>query len=250
MPASNFSYERFKDSVLSQPLSVTEDSSNLFDMPVFTPGKDSVKSLLEKIDTLWKREAAWMAKYDTFKSKLKTGPGFSPGEKAVIEDNIRIVDSFLLARDSSTTVFCREKDCMIYALIDKSSQTLYLYIMGEPADSFKVSTGKGKKYETPKMERHPSGPVLTKYKSRKFPGGNYKGLGNMPYAVFISGGYAIHGTTPGNYAKLGTKASHGCIRLHPDNGKLFNALVKTAGLRQTWISIRDSFPQRDSFRIK
>ena len=62
----------------------------------------------------------------------------------------------------------------------------------------------------------------------------------MPYAVFLQGGYAIHGTTMGNFLKLGTKASHGCIRLHPDNAKVFNALVKTVGLQETWISIKDS----------
>ncbi|HQX95541.1 MAG TPA: L,D-transpeptidase family protein, partial [Chitinophagaceae bacterium] len=52
--------------------------------------------------------------------------------------------------------------------------------------------------------------------------------------------YAIHGTTTGNFAKLGTRASHGCIRLHPDNAKIFNALVKTVGLNNTWVSIKDS----------
>jgi lipoprotein-anchoring transpeptidase ErfK/SrfK len=61
----------------------------------------------------------------------------------------------------------------------------------------------------------------------------------MPYAVFIRGGYAIHGTTPGNFSKLGTRASHGCIRLHPDNAKLFNELVKRVGLENTWVKIME-----------
>lgn len=102
-----------------------------------------------------------------------------------------------------------------------------------------MSTGKGK-YETPELNLRPSGPVFIKYTSRKFPGGNYQGLGNMPYAVFLRGGYAIHGTTPGNFPKLGTKASHGCIRLHPDNAKIFNELVKVIGLENTWVSVKDS----------
>jgi lipoprotein-anchoring transpeptidase ErfK/SrfK len=87
-----------------------------------------------------------------------------------------------------------------------------------------------------------SGPLFKKYTSRKFPGGNYQGLGNMPYAVFIKGGYAIHGTTTGNFAKLGTRASHGCIRLHPVNAKIFYELVKLIGINNTWVSITDSLP--------
>ena len=68
------------------------------------------------------------------------------------------------------------------------------------------------------------------------------GMGNMPYVVFIRGGYAIHGTTPGNFAKLGTPASHGCIRLHPVNARIFYELVKLTGLADTWITVKDSLP--------
>ena len=184
-----------------------------------------------------------MMQLDTMKKGLKKVPGFTEEEKAIIRENIKMVDSFLVTRkDTASTITCMEKDCIVYAEIDKSNQTLYLYILGELKDSFKVSTGKGKKYETPAMSLHPKGPLLIKYTSRKFPGGNYMGLGNMPYAVFVKGGYAIHGTTPGNFAKLGNKASHGCIRLHPDNAKIFHALVRTVGLEQTWVTIKDSLP--------
>lgn len=69
------------------------------------------------------------------------------------------------------------------------------------------------------------------------PGGDYNGLGNMPYAVFVRGGYAIHGTTKGNWPKLGTPASKGCIRLHPDNGFIFNRLVRAVGVRAAWVSV-------------
>jgi lipoprotein-anchoring transpeptidase ErfK/SrfK len=50
----------------------------------------------------------------------------------------------------------------------------------------------------------------------------------MPYSIFYSGHFAIHGTN--QVKKLGRPASAGCIRLHPDNAaKLFN-LVKSEGL--------------------
>ena len=61
----------------------------------------------------------------------------------------------------------------------------------------------------------------------------------MPYAVFIYNGYAIHGTTVGNFSKLGTPASHGCVRLHADNGFIFNRLVRSQGVFNTWVSIID-----------
>lgn len=244
-PAQPFSYEKFKDSVLKSGKPDTVPVVNIFDAPAFKPGKDSLRPLLIKLDTQWKREAVLMEYYDSLKKKLKKVPGYTDDEKAMIKENIRVVDSFLHSRYDSATAHkatCREKECILYAVVDKRKQTLYIWLLGELKDSFLVSTGKGAEYETPNMNCRPEGPVLTKYTSKKFPGGDYKGLGNMPYAVFIANGYAIHGTTPGNYGKLGRPASHGCIRLHPDNAKVFNALVKTVGLRQTWVSVKDSLP--------
>lgn len=240
---SKFKYEEFKDSVIQTEKGKKVDAVNVFDVPAFTPGVDSLEKLLVKIDTVLHREAALMMQLDTMKKGMKKVAGFTEEEKAIIKENIKMVDSFLMAKkDTASKITCQEKDCIVYAEIDKSKQTLYLYLLGELKDSFKVSTGKGKKYETPPMSLHPRGPLIIKYTSKKFPGGNYQGLGNMPYAVFLRGGYAIHGTTPGNYGKLGSKASHGCIRLHPDNAKVFHALVKTVGLEQTWIAIKDSLP--------
>lgn len=238
----HFSYELFKDSLLRQDTSRPADTSNIFDSRKFIPGRDSLKTMLEKMDTQWQREAHLMEHFDSLKKAIKKEPGFTDEEKTAIRENIREVDSFLTRPDSLPASPCTGTDCILFVQINKSKQTLYLYLLGELKDSFKVSTGKGKKYETPSMELHPLGPVLTKYTSKKFPGGNYSGLGNMPYAVFLKNGYAIHGTTPGNYSKLGATASHGCIRLHPDNAKIFNALVKTIGLKHTWVSIKDSLP--------
>ncbi len=239
----NFQYEKFKDSLLSikSATGLAADTVNILDTSLFIPGRDSLDTLLKNIDTIWHREIGLMARLDSVKKGLKNIAGFTPEEKAVIQENTRVVDSFLRQRDTLQQSTCRAKECIIYVVIDKSAQQMLLYLMGELKDSFKVSTGKGK-YETPEMALHPRGPILTRYTSRKFPGGNYQGLGNMPYAVFLKGGYAIHGTTTGNFAKLGSRASHGCIRLHPDHAKIFYALVKIAGLSQTWVEIKDSIP--------
>lgn len=241
-PPKRFSYERFKDSLLHQDTTKPVDTANIFDNRAFIPGKDSLETMLIRMDTQWKQEAHLMEHFDSLRKALKKEPGFTEEEKMAIRENIREVDTFLLRPDSLPANTCKGKDCILFAEIDKSKQLLYLYLLGELKDSFKVSTGKGEKYNTPAMELHPQGPVLLKYTSKKFPGGNYSGLGNMPYAVFLKSGYAIHGTTPGNFSKLGNPASHGCIRLHPDNAKIFNALVKTIGLKQTWVSVKDSIP--------
>lgn len=234
-------YQQFKDSVIQSNHETVTDTENIFDAPCFIPGTDSLEPLLVNIDTMLRREAQLMRRLDSMKSSISKEPGFTKKEKEIISENRKMVDSFLLAKkDTADRLGCREIDCTLFALIDKSKQVLYLYLFGELKDSFPVSTGKGKQYETPEMSLRPQGPLLVKYTSKKFPGGNYLGLGNMPYVVFIKSGYAIHGTTPGNFAKLGSKASHGCIRLHPDNAKVFHALVKTVGLNETWVVIRDS----------
>ena len=208
-------YHSYRDSIYAEERKNSYDSTNIFDDEAFIPGKNS---------------------FDTFLLKM---------EKFMLEDdqqkshNQAALAGFRAAVNSTTDPgTCRELNCLLYAEIVKSEQLMYLYLNGEPLDTFKVSTG-GDGYETPNLNLRPSGPVFIKYSSKKFPGGNYQGLGNMPYAVFLKGGYAIHGTTTGNITKLGNPASHGCVRLHPDNARVFNELVREVGLENTWVKIMD-----------
>lgn len=234
------SYERFRDSVLAKNRLLAPDTSNIFDDDTsFTPGVDSVNTLLITIDTILHQEISIMEKMDSLIKRLKNIESYSKEEKANLKENIRMLDSFLTANKSEEKITCREKECYLYVEVIKSRQMLYLHLDGVLKDSFPVSTGT-KKYTTPDLNIRPTGPLFTKYTSRKWPGGNYKGLGNMPYAVFVKGGYAIHGTTPGNFSKLGTEASHGCIRLHPDNARVFYELVNLVGISDTWVNVRDS----------
>lgn len=132
---------------------------------------------------------------------------------------------------------CYRSGCAVWAQVVKSSQRMYLYVNGSLRGSWAVSTGVSG-YGTPNFDRHPNGRIYDRYSSDKFPGGDYKGLGNMPYAVFITGGFALHGTPQGNWPKLGQRASHGCIRMHPDNAYMFNRLVRSYGVRNTWITVQ------------
>lgn len=58
----------------------------------------------------------------------------------------------------------------------------------------------------------------------------------MPFSIFFHGGYAIHGTT--DIKHLGHIASHGCVRLHPDNAKLLYDLVKEYGMGNTVVQLK------------
>lgn len=134
---------------------------------------------------------------------------------------------------------CYRSSCAVWALVDKSEQRLYVYVNGALTNpgGWKTSTG-SKGRGTPNFDKHPDGRIWDKYSSKKFPGGDYNGLGNMPYAIFIKGGYAMHGTPRGNWSKLGTVASHGCIRMHPDNAFILNRLVRKVGVKNTWITVQ------------
>lgn len=133
---------------------------------------------------------------------------------------------------------CHRADCPVWVQIVRSQQQLYLHLHGKPEKIWPVSTGVPG-LTTPDFDTHPDGRIYDEYTSSRFPGGDYEGLGNMPYAVFIQGGFAIHGTTRGNWPKLGTVASHGCVRLHPDNAFYFNRLVRQLGVQKVWITVQE-----------
>ncbi len=158
---------------------------------------------------------------------------------------------------------CMRETCPIYILVDKSDQRADVFVEGKhvregamdkDGQSFivgksdekgrwKVTTGMAG-HETPNFDRHleSDARVFQRYSSSKYPGGDWQGFGNMPFAMFIKGGFAIHGTTGaddwGNISKLGTKPlSHGCVRIHSENAKRLNGLVKKYGVANTWIRV-------------
>ena len=113
------------------------------------------------------------------------------------------------------------------ARVDLSDQTMRVYVDNVLTYSFAVSTGR-KSYGTP-VGRYQAEWLSPKHRSRKY------NNAPMPWAVFFHDGFAVHGTT--EVRKLGRPASHGCVRLHTDNAKLFYKLVKTVGMDNTLITI-------------
>jgi hypothetical protein len=62
----------------------------------------------------------------------------------------------------------------------------------------------------------------------------------MPNSIFFTPqGHAIHGSF--HVKSLGRRASHGCVRLAPDNAKILFGLVGDAGLSNTSVTIKGGF---------
>ena len=67
----------------------------------------------------------------------------------------------------------------------------------------------------------------------------------MPHAVFFTKeGHAIHGTN--EVKRLGRPASHGCVRLSPQNAATLYALVKENGLENTQVMLVGLTPGGES----
>lgn len=112
--------------------------------------------------------------------------------------------------------------------INRGSQTMNVYVNGYHQYSWPVSTGR-RGYTTPSGVYRPTR-LERMWHSRKYD------WSPMPYSIFFRGGYAIHGTH--ETGRLGRRASHGCIRLHPSNARKLFSLVKRFGAGKTRIYIR------------
>lgn len=115
----------------------------------------------------------------------------------------------------------------IVARIDISEQRMMVLVDGRETFQWKVSTA-GKGYVTPTGSFKPTRMHAMWY-SRKYDNAP------MPHSVFFHGGYAVHATP--HVKRLGSPASHGCIRLHPDNAADFYDLVQAFGPSNTSILI-------------
>jgi len=95
-------------------------------------------------------------------------------------------------------------------------------------------------------------PVSTGIPSRETPSGNFRAFrmeedhyskefddAPMPHSIFFTKiGHAIHGTDSEN--RLGTPASHGCVRLSKANAATLYALVQEQGVLKTTVTLTGS----------
>ena len=115
----------------------------------------------------------------------------------------------------------------VVAVVDVSTQRMTVTVDGAFYAVWKVSTAR-RGYYTPRGSFRPRYLKLMHY-SRKYDNSP------MPYSVFFSGGYAIHGT---QYVRhLGSPASHGCIRLYTANAANLYYLIKRYGQGNTRVRV-------------
>lgn len=115
----------------------------------------------------------------------------------------------------------------LVARINVSEQTMQVIRYGRVIYTWRVSTAR-RGYVTPTGSWRPKRMHRMWY-SRKYD------MSPMPYAVFYNGGYAVHGTNA--VSRLGTPASHGCVRLDTSNAAKFYALVREIGPGNTRIVV-------------
>jgi lipoprotein-anchoring transpeptidase ErfK/SrfK len=113
--------------------------------------------------------------------------------------------------------------------INKSSQRMAVMVDGHERYYWPVSTGRD--------GGPPSGTFQPERLERTWFSSKYD-WSPMPHSIFFYKGYAIHGTT--HVSRLGNRASHGCVRLHPSHAATLFALVRSAGRNRTTIVVSDA----------
>ena len=139
--------------------------------------------------------------------------------------------SFLIAFSALTLLASGAAQAKVAITIDKDNQQMTVAVDGVVRYHWPVSTG------IPSRET-PSGSFRTfrmeeDHFSKEFDDAP------MPHSIFFTKiGHAIHGTDSVN--RLGTPASHGCVRLSRDNASTLYALVQQEGVLNTTVTLTGS----------
>jgi hypothetical protein len=145
---------------------------------------------------------------------------------------------FILAIAALAALLCASRaQAEIVVTVDKSAQRLSVAVDGFERYQWPVSTAR-MGYRTPNGTYRPER-LERKWFSRKYD------WSPMPYSIFFDGGYAIHGSY--EIKHLGSPASHGCIRLHPENAAILFALVKD-NVRDTRIVVTGERPEAGAMK--
>jgi lipoprotein-anchoring transpeptidase ErfK/SrfK len=110
--------------------------------------------------------------------------------------------------------------------IDKTKQQMTVFLDGVESYNWPVSTGKAG-YSTP------SGTFTATSMNEIWYSKEWDNA-PMPHAIFfMKDGHAIHGSY--EVKNLGKPASHGCVRISPENAATLYALVEETGLKNTQV---------------
>jgi hypothetical protein len=117
--------------------------------------------------------------------------------------------------------------------INKSSQHMTVSVDGVNRYSWPVSTGRSG-YSTPSGNYTPFRMEEDHY-SKEWDDAP------MPHSIFFTPkGHAIHGSY--DVKRLGSAASHGCVRLSPKNAETLFALVRSEGMNNTKVVLTGEAP--------
>jgi lipoprotein-anchoring transpeptidase ErfK/SrfK len=125
----------------------------------------------------------------------------------------------------------------VLVIIDKPTQKMKVFVDDVELYSWKVSSGLPG-YATP-SGAYTASSMNEIWYSKEWDDAP------MPHAIFFTKkGHAIHGTE--ETKKLGRPASHGCVRLAPEDARTLFALVKEKGLENTEIVLNGDTPGGES----
>ena len=117
--------------------------------------------------------------------------------------------------------------------IDKSTQEMTVFVDGIEQYTWKVSTGRPE-YATPSGTYTPTS-MNEMWYSKQWDNSP------MPHAIFfMKDGHAIHGTH--EVKNLGKAASHGCVRISPENAAILYDLVEKNGMQNTQVVLSGETP--------
>src|SRR5438552_2455156 len=152
------------------------------------------------------------------------GTGIGPGGQS----NMR---SFLIAFTALMLVAGGAAQAKVAITVDKDNQRMTVAVDGVERYHWPVSTGLPS-YETPNGSFRTFRMEEDHY-SKEFDDAP------MPHSIFFTKiGHAIHGTDSVN--RLGSPASHGCVRLSRANAATLYALVQDQGVLNTTVTLTGS----------
>ena len=117
----------------------------------------------------------------------------------------------------------------VIARVDVSEQRMRVYSNGQHLYTWPVSTARRGKYT-------PRGRWSAKHLSKYHRSSLYNGA-KMPFSIFYSGNYAVHGTY--SISKLGRPASAVCVRLHPDHAETLFYMTQKVGLQNMVVEVQN-----------
>ena len=139
--------------------------------------------------------------------------------------------SFLVAVTGLMLFASGAAQAKVAITVDKDSQQMTVAVDGVERYRWPVSSGMPS-YETPNGSFRTFRMEADHY-SKEFDDAP------MPHSIFFTKqGHAIHGTDSVN--RLGSPASHGCVRLSRDNASKLYALVEEQGVLNTTVSLTGS----------